>query len=546
MTSCEGVKEFNEANPGLNAKLLEFPESADEQRNQFIQRQRAKSADCDAFESDVVWTAEFASQKWLLDMTPYIEKRKAEFVPSTLSSVDYEGKIWGVPRVTDAGLLYYRKDKVKDSPRHLAGRLQAGQGRQRHRLPGRGLRGPDGELPRAGLRGRRQDPLRRRQEVRHRLAREPEGAAVHGRRHQGRRGSEGRDDLHGGGGPPHVRGRPRRLRCASGPTPTRSATRRARRSRASSRWPRTPTFEGGGKAAILGGHNSVISAYSKNPGGALKLIDYLTSEKRMTKNATDFSKTPVLERVLRGPGGQEGAAVHRRAQAGGRAGQEPARLAGLHPDLAGHLQERERRSVGVDGSEGCALEGAGRHGQGTGHLLGEPETNGSRLHQGRLTAEEALQGHPGAPPRGPDGVAVTVAHRNRGGVPHRVRGLALVARVQRARGRALAVGGLQELLDRAPELRVLGRGPDHVRLHGLLGAVRDAPGAGDGPGDALGVQGPGTAAHRRAGAVGRPDGRHGHHLADDLRADAGLREQPARRGRAARRHRVAGRRAPRR
>ena len=27
-----------------------------------------------------------------------------------------------------------------------------------------------------------------------------------------------------------------------------------------------PTFEGGGKAGILGGHNSVISVYSKNPG----------------------------------------------------------------------------------------------------------------------------------------------------------------------------------------------------------------------------------------------------------------------------------------
>jgi multiple sugar transport system substrate-binding protein len=55
-----------------------------------------------------------------------------------------------------------------------------------------------------------------------------------------------------------------------------------------------PTWEGGGKAAILGGHNSVVSTYSKNPGGALKLIDFLTSEKRMTKNATDFSKTPTL------------------------------------------------------------------------------------------------------------------------------------------------------------------------------------------------------------------------------------------------------------
>ena len=72
-------------------------------------------------------------------MTPYVESRKDEFVPSTLSSVDYEGKLWGVPRVTDAGLLYYRTDKVKQVPDDLAGGLQGGAGRQRHRLPGRGL-----------------------------------------------------------------------------------------------------------------------------------------------------------------------------------------------------------------------------------------------------------------------------------------------------------------------------------------------------------------------------------------------------------------------
>src|SRR3712207_7188904 len=41
---------------GLKMTLTEFPESADEQRNQFIQRQRAKSADCDIFYSDVIWT----------------------------------------------------------------------------------------------------------------------------------------------------------------------------------------------------------------------------------------------------------------------------------------------------------------------------------------------------------------------------------------------------------------------------------------------------------------------------------------------------------
>ena len=69
----EAVKEFNAQGNGVTVELLEFSTSADEQRTQFVQRQEAKSGECDVFSSDVIWTAEFASQKWLLDMTPYIE-----------------------------------------------------------------------------------------------------------------------------------------------------------------------------------------------------------------------------------------------------------------------------------------------------------------------------------------------------------------------------------------------------------------------------------------------------------------------------------------
>ena len=165
-----------------------------------------------------------------------------------------------------------------------------------------------------------------------------------------------------------------------------------------------PEFEGGGKAGILGGHNSVISAYSKNPGGALKLIDYLTlGGDRGRKYAAKFSLPPVLDGDLRRPGGQEGAAVRDRAQAGGRAGQVPPGLAGLPADLAGDLQERQRGSVGRDPPEDALKKAQSRHGQGTGHLLGR---HGSRHHPGGHTAEAALPGNPGAPPRGAHGVAV--------------------------------------------------------------------------------------------------------------------------------------------
>jgi multiple sugar transport system substrate-binding protein len=111
-----GIKAFNQANPGIKVKLIEFPESADEQRNQFVQRQEAKAADCDVFYSDVIWTAEFAQQKWLYDMTPYVKSREDEFIPSTLATITYQDKQWGVPHKTNAGFLYYRTDQVDKVP----------------------------------------------------------------------------------------------------------------------------------------------------------------------------------------------------------------------------------------------------------------------------------------------------------------------------------------------------------------------------------------------------------------------------------------------
>ncbi|MGI8779666.1 MAG: extracellular solute-binding protein [Solirubrobacteraceae bacterium] len=122
----DAVKSFNAkfSAQGLKAQLLEFPESADEQRNQFIQRQEARSDDCDVFYSDVIWTAEFASQQWLYDLTDYVKRRRSEFVPSTLETIEFEDRFFGVPKQTDAGFLYYRTDKVDQVPETWQGVYQ--------------------------------------------------------------------------------------------------------------------------------------------------------------------------------------------------------------------------------------------------------------------------------------------------------------------------------------------------------------------------------------------------------------------------------------
>jgi trehalose/maltose transport system substrate-binding protein len=103
-------------NPNLKVKLVELPESADEQRTQLVQRLQAKSTQCDVLGMDVDWTAEFAAQGWLADASDVVKKRESEFIPSTLESTKYQGKNWAVPYHTNAGFLYYRTDQVGAKP----------------------------------------------------------------------------------------------------------------------------------------------------------------------------------------------------------------------------------------------------------------------------------------------------------------------------------------------------------------------------------------------------------------------------------------------
>src|SRR3954451_12177716 len=300
----QGIKDFNTKYKaqGLSAKLLEFPESADEQRNQFIQRQRAKSGDCDGFESDVIWTAEFASQKWLYDMTPYIQKRQDEFIPATLSSVDYDTKIWGVPRVTDSAFLYVRTDKIK------------------------------------------QDPTTWQQAYQMAKAASPSGIVYQGASYEGLACDFLEIAFAAGGkvlsddgkkseinSPANVKALQFMVDGVKGGIAANGVTtymeEESRRYFESGKatfmrnWPYAyslgekkgtkvagkfkvmpfPQFEGAGKAAILGGHNFVISAYSKNPGAALKLTDFFISPKVQKTEFTDYSLAPTLASVYDDP-----------------------------------------------------------------------------------------------------------------------------------------------------------------------------------------------------------------------------------------------------
>jgi len=299
--TTEMVKRFNEEfGPDLKATLVEFPASADEQRNQFIQRQQAKSGDCDVFSADVIWTAEFASQKWLYDLTPYMEDKKAEFIEAPLETVTYDKKIWGSPETSDAAFLYYRTDLVDSAPTtwqevyELAG---ANGGIVYQGAPYEGLTVDFLELAfAAGGTVLNEDGTKP-------TINSPENVKAL---------QFMVDGIKNGVAPKAVTTymEPESLTAwQSGkyafmrnwPYAFKISEDESPKIKGKFKVIPFPEFEGGGKAGILGGHNSVISVYSKNPGAALKIVDFIGSPDIQRMYAADYSLTPVRSEVYDDP-----------------------------------------------------------------------------------------------------------------------------------------------------------------------------------------------------------------------------------------------------
>ena len=271
------VADFNKKNSGYKVELTEFPASADQQRAQFIQRQQAKSDDCDVFNSDVIWTAEFASQKWLYDMTPYVEKSKDKYIAAPLETVHYADKYWGAPAASDAAFIFYRTDKGAGKPPATwqdtyADAAKTG-GIVYQGAPYEGLTCDYLEIAFAAG-GKVLSDDGKKSEI---ASPENEKAL-----------QLMVDGIKNGGAPKAVTtymepetdqawtsgryGFMRNWTYAYAADQTGGSKVKGKYAVAP-----LPSFEGGGKAGILGGHNTVISTYTKNPGLALKFADYVAS-----------------------------------------------------------------------------------------------------------------------------------------------------------------------------------------------------------------------------------------------------------------------------
>ena len=111
------IRRFNERNRGAIEVTLRL---APADTGQYFEKLRiqfqARKADADIISGDVIWPAQFAARGWISDLSGlFTPDLREPYLPAAVDSNTYEGRVYGVPWFTDAGMLYYREDLLERS-----------------------------------------------------------------------------------------------------------------------------------------------------------------------------------------------------------------------------------------------------------------------------------------------------------------------------------------------------------------------------------------------------------------------------------------------
>ena len=233
---------------------------------------------------------------------------KDRFIPSSLESATYDGKVWGVPSYTNAALLYYRTDRVSSPPTTWQDLYQqaADQG-------GIVYQG-------ASYEGLTCDWLELAYAAGGEVLSEDGTKAVIDSPENVAATKLMAESIKSGAAPKAVTTymEPESLTAWQSGDPgfmrnwpyAYGLSQDTPKLKGKFAVTPLPEFEGAGKASILGGGNSVISVYSKNPGGALAVIDLLASQDWQTTLTARFSQASPLKATWDQPEVQKAIPFH--------------------------------------------------------------------------------------------------------------------------------------------------------------------------------------------------------------------------------------------
>lgn len=108
----ELLDRWNADHADQQVTLIELPESADEQRTQFIQNAQVSSDAYTVLGLDVVWTAEFAANGWIVEI-PAERFDTSPFLAATVDTATYFNRLYAIPFASNGQLLFYRRDLLE-------------------------------------------------------------------------------------------------------------------------------------------------------------------------------------------------------------------------------------------------------------------------------------------------------------------------------------------------------------------------------------------------------------------------------------------------
>ncbi|GGM22558.1 ABC transporter substrate-binding protein [Streptomyces fumigatiscleroticus] len=301
------LRGWNRTHPAERVTLVELPDSADETRAQMTTDLRSGDRSrFDVLNIDVDWTPEFAAAGWIRPL-PRDSFPLKTFLPPVVDTATYAGRLYAVPYVTNAGLLLYRKDildKEGISPPRTWAELEHDA---KTIAPRYGLGGYAGQfLPYEGLTVNAAEAVY------------SAGGTILGE--EGRRVTVDSVAARQGIGF-LARG------VREGWIPKAALTYKEEESKQAFRaghllflrnWPYAaaqstdsevvgqvgvvplPGPDGPG-TSVLGGSNLAVSAHARHPGSAVRLIQYLTSERVQRQVLTEGALPPVRAALYQDP-----------------------------------------------------------------------------------------------------------------------------------------------------------------------------------------------------------------------------------------------------
>ena len=100
-----------EKESGIQVKI-EFVKY-DEQHKKIVKSANLEVPNYDIFSLDLIWTAEFAENKYCVDLTDKVKDFSKEIAPAIIDAFRYKDKIWAMPFLANFQLLFFNKKYIQ-------------------------------------------------------------------------------------------------------------------------------------------------------------------------------------------------------------------------------------------------------------------------------------------------------------------------------------------------------------------------------------------------------------------------------------------------